>query len=748
MLEEGSSARATTAEEAILEVKLLPPRRRAGWVQRESLIAEFDRCAEARLTLVSAPVGSGKSTLVAQWAAARADEVAWLTLDSGDDTPTVFWIYVVAALRRLQPRFGELLLRRLRAPGTVVAHDILPQLANALFELTPGGLVLDDFQAIGDEEIHEGLLFLIERLPPAFRIVIATQSDPRFGLTRLRTRGDLCEIRDLAFSAKEAAALLELALEVELPADDLRAIHERTEGWAAGLQLAALSARGQTDPVAYLVDAMPEDRYVADLLWDEVLGRQPPDIRRFLIQTSILERFSASLCAAVTRRDDAAALIRELERSNVFLIKLDAGGRWHRFHQLFGQALARQRAELPVGELGDLHRRASEWYAAHGQPAAAIEHALLAGDVHFATDELARAWVPLFSEGRATTMFAWLDRLPTDVVAGHPTVCMLASGLAYALGRLETAEHWLEVFDAQSQSPDELIGSPHAPRAAAAVIHGMLALARGDVALALSEARHAYAIDLEVGRNLIGHFLGVILFYADDSSSAEPLLWACLTDERTVEHHAHAVIALGYLAADALDRGDAVRGRRLGRDALDRAHAHDLQEYGLTSVAEGAYGAAVAAQGDTEEAEEHLERAVALARRCAQSHEIALAHLHLAAGRLRQRDREGARDALAAARAQPATITLPRLLRLDAELTRALGRTGTQASPRRQSDELTPAELGVLRMLPLDLTYPEIAQRLFVSTNTLKTHTSRIRHKLQAASRSEVVAVARQSGLL
>ena len=740
--------RGTANDGPILEAKLLPPRQRTGWVQRGALIAELDRAAETRLTLVSAPLGSGKSMLVAQWAAAHAGNVAWLTLDSGDDAPTAFWIYVVAALRKLDPAFGDVLLRRLRAPGTALAEDILPQLANSLFELAPATLVLDDFQTIRDDEIHEGLLFLIDRLPPGLRIVIATQSDPRFGLNRLRAHGEVCEIRDLAFSADESAALLRHVLGLELHDAEVQTIHGRTEGWAAGLQLAALSARGQRDPIAYLVEGAAENRLIADLLSDELVARQPPDIRRFLVETSILERFCASLCASVTGRADAEALILDLERSNLFLMTVDAGGRWHRFHQLFAEALARQRRELPSDELADLHRRASKWYAGQDRPAEAIEHALRAGDVDFAADELARRWIRLFSEGRATMIFDWLDRLPIDFVAGHPSLSLLASGLAYALGRSETAEHWLAMFEANSPASGQLPGYPYSPEAAAAIIRGMLALARGTLGEALSNARRAHAMELDLGRILIGHHLGVILFYADDSASAEPLLWGCLSDKRTADHHAQAVTALGYLAVDALDQGDAVRARHLADDALDRAYAHDLDEYALTSVAEGALGAVVAAQGDSDGAEEHLERAVALAHRCGHSHEIALAHLQLAAGRLRQRDRQGASNALAVARAQRAATRLPRLQRLGEELTRALGRQRRKNGRPDSGHELTAAELQVLRMLPLDLTYPEMATRLFVSINTVKSHTSSIRRKLGVGSRSEAITSAQRSGLL
>ena len=741
----------TAVDDLVLEAKLHAPAPRPGWIDRPSLIGELEGGADARLTLVSAPVGSGKSTLLAQWVAASHErDVAWLTLDAGDNTPAVFWIYVVSALRAVRPAFGRTLLRRLRAPWVHVADEVLPLLANELVDLGPVPLVLDDLHAITDDEVYEGLLYLIDRLPPGARIVIATQVDPSLPLSRLRGQGNLNEVRELGFSADESAALLRTVLGVELGPDDVSRVQEWTEGWAAGVLLAGLSARGHRDPIAFLSDLPADDRYLVDYLLDEVLAQESPEVRRFLAETSILDRFSAPLCAAVTAREAAEQLITELERSNVFLVTLDRSRRWYRFHHVLRGALARELAALQPTDVADLHRRASEWYADQGSPLEAIEHAVIAGDVHYAADELARNWFSLYSEGRGYTILDWLDRLPAEPVASNPGLCLLASILARSLGRHEDAERWLAVVEDDVPVEGEIAGFACSAAAALAITRSMLQLARGDIAGALAEARRAEAIETDahgIGKVVTAFFAGVVLFFADDAQSAEPLLTRFLADTRTADQHARAYAAVAFLAYMALDRGDLREALRLAEQALDRAQAHGLDEYPQTSLAHGALGSALLANGDRDGAEEHLERAVALARRGREGCDIALALLHLGRLRARQGDREAAGDALASARSALDVPDLPRITRLDRELSGALGSARRKPGTGRLADDLTEAELRVLRLLPSELTYREIAGQLFISMNTLKTHTQRIRRKLGVASRSEAVTSARRRGL-
>jgi LuxR family transcriptional regulator, maltose regulon positive regulatory protein len=737
----------------VLEAKLHPPAHRPTWVDRPALLDELEADAAARLTVISAPAGSGKSTLLAQWVGTRRGrDLAWLTLDEGDNNPVVFWAYVVSALRTVRPAFGTTLLRRLSAPGVDVADEVLPLLANALVELEPVTLVLDELHTITDEAVYEGLLYLIDRLPPRARIVAATQVDPPLPLSRLRAYGDLREIRDLRFSSDQAAALLRAVLGIEVSPDDAGRVQEWTEGWAAGVLLAGLSARGRDDPVAFLNDLPADDPYVVDFLSDEVLARQRPDVRRFLGEISILEGFSAELCGVVTGRDDAEQLLSELDRANVFLVTLNATRRWYRFHQVFRATLDRELAALAPNDVADLHRRASEWYGKHGLPYEAIEHAVAAGDMHYTADQLVRNWIPLYSEGRGYAILGWLDRLPYEIVASNPGVCLLASGLARSLGRREDAERWLALVETDAPlKPEVFPVFGHSTTEAVAINRSMLHLARGDVDGALAEARRAEAVDTDehgIGRVVASFFLAGVLFFADDAESAKPLLERFLTDPRTAEQHARSYYALALLAYIALDRNDIEEALRLARQALEQARAHDLDEYPQTGFAHGALGSALLATGDLDDAEEHLEQAVALVRRGREGSDIALMLLHLGRLRLRQSDREAARDALNAARSALEVAGLPRITRLDRELSRELGSAGRKSGDRSAANELTEAELRVLRMLPYELTYREIAGRLFISMNTLKTHTMRIRRKLEVANRSEAVASARRRGLL
>jgi LuxR family transcriptional regulator, maltose regulon positive regulatory protein len=678
------------------ETKLLAPATRPGWVDRPALAYELERGAAARLTLVSAPVGAGKSTLLAQWMATSYDrDVAWLTLDRGDDSPVLFWTYAVSALRTVRPAFGEQMLRRLRAPGVIVEDDVLPLLADAASALDGVTLVLDDFHTITDPGVHEGLLHLIERLPPSARVVIATQVDPPLPLERLRAEGELCEIRDLGLSEDQTATVLRGILEVDLEQDDVRRVHEWTEGWAAGVQLAALSASGRADPLAFLRDLPANAQDVVDYVWDRVLAGQPPEVRRFLAQTSIFDRFTASLCAAVTERDDAEELLSELERSNAFLITVDASSRWYRYHQVFRDVLARELGALAPSDVARLHRRASEWYAKEGFTVEAIEHAVVAGDVQYVADQLVRNWLTLYSEGRGYRILDWLDRLPPDVLASDRGLCLLAANMARSLGRRDEVERWLAVVEAEGPPHAELPGLGYTTAAAVAINRSMLELGSGDAAGALAQARRAEAAETDadgLGRVVASFFVGVVLFFADDES-AEPVLDGFLSDPRTGDQHARVYAALAFLAYLALDRRDVERALRLAQEALERARAHGLDEYPQTSLVHGALGDALLASGELEGAEAHLEQAVTLARRGREGCDIALAQLTLARLRVRRRDYEAARDALAVARSALDVAGLPRITRLDRELSRVLLREAPGAADTPAAEASAESEL-------------------------------------------------------
>ena len=375
----------------LLETKLHIPRWRRSLVARPRLSERLSRGAESALTLVSAPAGFGKTTLLAEWlAVAAADErsVAWLSLDQRDNDPALFWTYLVAALNTGVPGVGSGALSVLQPPqppneaGLVALLNDLDAISNDVV------LVLDDYHVIDARDVQDGMAFLLEHLPPQIHLVIASRTDPPLPLARLRGRGELAEIRaaDLRFTPGEAAAYLNEVMGLGLTAADVAALEGRTEGWIAALQLAALSMQGREDVTAFIDGFAGDDRYIVDFLAEEVLQRQPEHVQHFLLQTSILDRLSGPLCDAVTGQDGGKAKLAALERGNLLLVPLDDRRQWYRYHQLFADVLhARLRDEQP-DDVPDLHRRASGWHEQNGEPSEAIRHALAAGDFGRAAD--------------------------------------------------------------------------------------------------------------------------------------------------------------------------------------------------------------------------------------------------------------------------------------------------------------------------------------------------------------------------
>ena len=388
MLETGETS---VAQGSLLATKRYVPPRRVNLVSRPRLLAKLDQGIGSTLTLVAAPAGSGKTTLLADWLA-TADHhrtTAWVSLDAGDNDPVRFWAYVLTSLQEAGTGIdgqGLVLLQAQQPPAIEsILSTVINDLAAAQRDVV---LVLDDYHVIQNRPIHDALAFLIEHLPPRLHLVIVTREDPPLPLPRLRARGQLTEIRaaDLRFAPGEAAAFLTTAMGLRLTERDVAALEARTEGWIAGLQLAALSMQGRSDPAGFIQAFAGNDRYIVDYLVSEVLQRQPDEIRRFLLETSLLDRLSGPLCDAVTGRDDGAVMLETLERGNLFVVPLDDTRHWYRYHHLFADVLrARLPAEYP-GRSATLHRRASAWYERAGAMAEAIHHALAGEDAARAAD--------------------------------------------------------------------------------------------------------------------------------------------------------------------------------------------------------------------------------------------------------------------------------------------------------------------------------------------------------------------------
>src|SRR3954451_6817958 len=439
----------------LLTTKLHVPRRRRGLVARPRLNERLSRGDEAALTLVSAPAGFGKTTVLTEWLAAAPGEtpsVAWLSLDARDNDPALFWSYLVAALQTVVPDVGAGALALLQSPQSA-DEAVLATLVNDLAAV-PGDvvLVLDDYHVISSLEIQDGMTFLLEHLPQHVHLVIAGRADPPLPLARLRGRGELVELRaaDLRFTPEEAAAYLTEVMGVALTAADVAALENRTEGWIAALQLAALSMQGRDDVADFINGFAGDDRYIVDYLVEEVLQRQPEQTRSFLLQTSILSRLTGPLCDAVTGRDDGKDMLEALDRGNLFLVALAARRRWYRYHHLFADVLQAHLLDEQATAVPGLHRRAGDWYERNGDRAEAIGHALAGGDVARAADLVELALPGLHQARQEATGRRWLEALPDDVIRNRP---VLSVGYAASLmirgeaqgveARLRDAERWL-----------------------------------------------------------------------------------------------------------------------------------------------------------------------------------------------------------------------------------------------------------------------------------------------------------------
>ncbi len=459
------SAEQTIAASPLLETKLYTPRWRPAFVSRPRLVRRLDQGTERKLTLVSAPAGFGKTTLLAEWIATfevgeRA--AAWFSLDQRDNDPALFWAYFITALQKVLPDVGEVAISLLRSPQPVPIESVLTTLINEINAAAPGSstipgrgilLVLDDYHFIDAQPVHAGVRFLLDNLPPQMHMVITGRADPPLSLSRLRGRGELAELRpsDLRFTEAEAAAFLNDAMGLELTAADAAALETRTEGWIAGLQLAALSMQGRNDVQGFIKAFSGDDRYIVDYLVEEVLLRQSNLVRNFLLQTSILARLSGPLCDAVTDQEDGKEMLETLERGNLFVVPLDDKRRWYRYHHLFADVLHAHLMEEHPDLASTLHRRASEWYERNSSPADAIRHALAAKDFERAAGLIELIWPVIHRSFEDSTWLGWAKQLPDELVRARPVLSvgyawtsLIAGDLESGESRLQDAERWLD----------------------------------------------------------------------------------------------------------------------------------------------------------------------------------------------------------------------------------------------------------------------------------------------------------------
>jgi LuxR family maltose regulon positive regulatory protein len=599
--------------DSLLTTKLFFPPARLALVPRPRLVERLQTGLRGPLTLISAPTGYGKTTMVAEWRAGpgAAVQAAWLALDKEDNDPARFLHYLFACLGTLQDGFLEEGLQMLQAPQKPSMETALTILVNRLNAL-PGDfvLILDDYHAIENKVIYQGLAFLIDHLPPGLHLVLLTRADPILPLARLRAHGQLTEIRteQLRFSQEEAAFFLNQIMGLHLVPDQVNALERRSEGWIAGLQLAALSVQGCEDRDSFIAAFTGSHHYIGDYLAEEVLNRQPPTVRAFLLETSILERLKAALCNAVTGREDGQAMLEKLEQGNLFLVTLDDQRGWFRYHHLFANLLQARLIYLSPAQVPELQRRAAAWCALNGLMEEAISYSLKARDLEQAAVWIEQFAATLLSQGRMATFTAWTGALSEEIIARMPRLGLSQAWALYLEYHFDQAEERIRQIE-QILKPDKAL--PLAGELA--LWHGILARWHGDLVLSRNQLSQALELLPPGERILRGRaklFLGMVCVVNDASQAEQFYAQAC--ESYSTEKNIHGSLAACYYLANVQNlMGAPVRAYTTSQRALRiAAQVEDLPVAGYAHLA---MAETLLAQNDLEAAAGHVTRGMQLA---------------------------------------------------------------------------------------------------------------------------------------
>jgi LuxR family maltose regulon positive regulatory protein len=603
----------------ILATKLYNPPHRLKVVLRPRLIERLNEGMHCKLTLISASAGFGKTTLVSEWVAGSERPVAWLSLDEGDSDPTRFLTYLVAALQTIAADIGKGVLAILQSPQPPPIESILIALLNEITTVPDNFiLVLDDYHIIDSKPVDNALTFLLEHLPPQMHLVIATREDPQFPLARLRARCQLTELRaaDLRFTPAEAAEFLNQMMGLSLSAENIAALEARTEGWVAGLQLAALSIQGRSDAANFIKSFTGSHHFILDYLVEEVLQRQPEHVRNFLLQTAILDRLSSPLCDAVTGQEDGRGMLEALERGNLFVIPLDDQRQWYRYHHLFAEVLLAHTLEEQPGQIPLLHGRASAWYEQNNQLAEAIRHALAARDFERAAGLIEKMYPAMDASFQSAVWLGWVRKLPDEVVRARPVLSVDYARALMDSGEFEAGKSWLQ--DAEQRLEGSAEGMVVTDEAQFHTLPVKIALARSNHAQVQSDFGGAVkyaelALELSPEEDSYSHAmatttLGMAHWSRGDLDGAQRALSVWMNYCQKVGNNIFAVATGGYLAGIIVAQGRLREAERTYKQSIQLASTHDQS---VRHVAANLYlglGLLCHEQGDQQSAAQHLHK--------------------------------------------------------------------------------------------------------------------------------------------
>jgi len=575
-----------TTAERLLVTKLHVPPVPPGWLTRPRLSKRLEAARLCRLTLVCAPAGFGKTTLLSEWIAMQGGSThglppatAWLSVDKEDNDPERFWAYFVAALQTMQPDLGQRCLEMLETGKAPSIKAVLTTLVNEISQAKGEFvLVLDDYHEITSRSVHESLAFLVDHLPSQAHLVLATRLDPPLPLARLRVRGQLNELRaaDLRFTTDEVAAFFNDIMELGLTTDNVKALDSLTEGWIASIRMAAISMQGCENIPSFIAEFAGTHRHIMDYLVEEVLGRQRASVQQFLVRTSVLDRLSAPLCNAVTGGENAQEMLDHLQSANLFVVPLDESRRWFRYHHLFSDLLRDRLQKTQADRIPALHRRASEWFEHEGLTSEAIHHALASKDLDRAADLIESVAVPLISQGKISAPQGWLEKLPEEVILSRPWLCIGLANVRSARGQLAAVQPLVQAAEL-ALSRSQAKGTPEDAEAERRIRNHLtslripLVLARGEIDEAIrlcDEALQQLPDDQPTVRCMFVLLLGLAHWMKADMAKAMRYLEEAAVYGQTTGNFFITLVAMGHLADIYVRQGRLHQAAETSRKAI------------------------------------------------------------------------------------------------------------------------------------------------------------------------------------
>ena len=767
----------------LLQTKLYRPTPRPDGVSRVRLRQQFltglwtGQAFARKLTLVAAPAGFGKTTLIVDFGFSILDAAepqskienlksVWLALDEADNNPARFLRYVVAALQSALPEVGREAASLLELGAASALEEALASLINEIAAAyCPIILTLDDFHVIHHADITTLLTFLLEHQPPNLHLIIASRSDPALPLARLRARGQLLELRarDLRFTEEEAAAFFTQTMGLELRPEWVAALEQRTEGWIAGLQLAALSMQGRTDPQAFIQSFTGSQQFVLEYLVDEVLQRQPETLQQFLLETSILQRLCAPLCDAVMESTESSAALAELQRRNLFIIPLDGERTWFRYHHLFAEFLKSHLKRSRADALPGLHRRAAEWCQTHDYPEEALQHAFAIPDYRYVSRLVVDNWRRVYHTGRLDTAVRWLEALPGEMLRQSPPLGVAYGWTLFIRGDYDRIGAYLDditqVFDRMVASGELPAEHPEYNIILQQVIllRAIVMRHQGDVATAIAEIEKLAPTIAELRQTLgqtiadMGYTacysqLGYSYAAANDLERADEYLSRVGPHARACGNFFSLAHATMEWARINLALGRVERAEEICRQELLLAEQPAYANYPAFCLIQLALADVLRVKQAWDEAERLLHQGLETARRS--GHEYYLAQGYLIAARLyhAQGKSTPAQEAVHQAEAIAAAIHNRFLDAAIAQTRKALASQAAAAQPL--IEPLSERELEVLRLICAGKSNQEIANELFIALDTVKRHANNIYGKLSVKRRAQAILEARRLGLV